>query len=325
MSALEPLRPEGQSTDRASGTLAPVPTALATADLANATASFADVQEALDREAAVIGNGLSPPSGAAGSVTSASDEAHQPITVFEGDGTTAHPSADLKTDAPADRAPAAEVFQPALNLEQGESLSLSDSGAAVAASLGATTEPPRIPNFDPAAVDHGDIGGLIDTQPLVGVDLVPTIHDSEDAFAALDFNAALTSDTAGVARRPTDTTDALVPNSTSEVVGGDRVTAGAVEGDAAEYGGPLPDALANSSSDGHAPEMSATLNQHVAAADPVAETPPDDGANPVPPAALIAPSSGAYFVDVVALARYGVSNADMVQAVFAGQEHQLPH
>ena len=35
------------------------------------------------------------------------------------------------------------------------------------------------------------------------------------------------------------------------------------------------------------------------------------------------PSSGAHFVDVVVLARYGASNADLVNAVFAGQEHQL--
>src|SRR5262245_47017434 len=139
MSALEPLRPEGPSTDRASGTLAPISTALGTADLGNTTASFADIQEALDREAAVIGNGLSPSDGAARSVASPSDEAHQPISVLEGDGTTAHPSADVETDAPAERAPAAELFQLALNLEQAESVSLNGSGEAAAASLGATT------------------------------------------------------------------------------------------------------------------------------------------------------------------------------------------
>src|SRR5262245_60171009 len=133
MSALEPLRPEGQSTDRASGTLAPILTALGTADLGNTTASFADVQEALDREAAVIGNGQSPPGGATGSVMSAPDEAHQPITVVESDGTTAHPPADVKIDASVERAPGAEV-QPALNLEQAESVSLNGSGEAAAAS-----------------------------------------------------------------------------------------------------------------------------------------------------------------------------------------------
>jgi hypothetical protein len=37
----------------------------------------------------------------------------------------------------------------------------------------------------------------------------------------------------------------------------------------------------------------------------------------------VAPSSGANFVDVVVLARYGASNADLVNAVFGGQEHQL--
>ena len=35
------------------------------------------------------------------------------------------------------------------------------------------------------------------------------------------------------------------------------------------------------------------------------------------------PASGAHFVDVVALARYVVSNADLAQAVFAGQAHQF--
>jgi hypothetical protein len=84
----------------------------------------------------------------------------------------------------------------------------------------------------------------------------------------------------------------------------------------------LPDLKAEADSD-HLPKM---LNEHFAAADLVADQPaPADGA-PVPeqPQTVI-PSSGAYFVDVVALARYGVSNADMVNAVFAGQEHQLQH
>ena len=84
----------------------------------------------------------------------------------------------------------------------------------------------------------------------------------------------------------------------------------------------LPDLKAEADSD-HLPKM---LNEHFAAADLGADQPaPADGA-PVPeqPQTVI-PSSGAYFVDVVALARYGVSNADMVNAVFAGQEHQLQH
>jgi hypothetical protein len=83
---------------------------------------------------------------------------------------------------------------------------------------------------------------------------------------------------------------------------------------------PVPDFRAEAD----AIHLSETLNEHFGSADLVADQPaPDDGA-PVPeqPQTVI-PSSGAYFIDVVALARYGVSNADMVHAVFAGQEHQL--
>ncbi len=49
----------------------------------------------------------------------------------------------------------------------------------------------------------------------------------------------------------------------------------------------------------------------------------DTESAPVETTQTTIPASGAHFVDVVALARYGVSNADLAQAVFAGQEHQF--
>ena len=85
---------------------------------------------------------------------------------------------------------------------------------------------------------------------------------------------------------------------------------------------PVPDFRAEAD----AFRLSKTLNEHFGSADLVADQPaPNDGV-PVPEQPQTAiPSSGAYFIDVVALARYGVSNADMVHAVFAGQEHQLQY